>query len=146
MFSCLLDPPPYKSVKGEMCCLFAVESRTCRELGCNVVLRGKTKSEVKQNHLLYEEKSGLESVVRRVGLVLKVRSDLFPSRRSVVMSVRMNLFWRKKCQNGGMKPTPGSLIKTSFLKRGTLERKRVTAPAPAPPHKARDGTHLRAAQ
>lgn len=41
--------------------------------------------------------------------------------------------------------TTGSLIKTSFLKMGTLDMKSMTAPAPAPPHMARVGTHLKVA-
>lgn len=41
--------------------------------------------------------------------------------------------------------TTGSLIKTSFLKSGTLDMKSITAPAPAPPHSASVGAHLKAA-
>lgn len=36
-------------------------------------------------------------------------------------------------------------MRTSFLKMGTEDMKSITAPAPAPPHMASDGTHLKAA-
>ena len=44
---------------------------------------------------------------------------------------------------GGL--TTGILRRTSFLKRGTLLMKSMTAPAPAPPQRAREGAHLKTA-
>ncbi len=36
-------------------------------------------------------------------------------------------------------------MRTSFLKMGTDDMKSMTAPAPAPPHTASEGAHLKSA-